>query len=117
MEKTILVRHTLPVALAALLIGAGTYMYVDPFLPAAVSNTSKGYETGYEAGFAAAKELVKNSNAGRMYVLPDDIRSLSGVVTAVEENRLTLRVPVSDPFEDASLAERTILIDACTGGE
>lgn len=72
------------------------------------------YSASYQSGFNAAKSIVENSNVGAMYSTPGDVRNLSGVVTAVTENSLTLRVQVTDPFEDPSLADRTVVIGPST---
>ena len=68
----------------------------------------------YSAGFEAAKKLVAESSIGSIVRIPDDIRTLSGMVTEISGNRITVRTQSMDPFEDASLANRTVLITDAT---
>ena len=68
-------------------------------------------QAGYQAGFATAKDLVENSNLGELIRTPDDIRTISGTVTAVNDTRITLSVVSRNPFD---LAARTILVASST---
>ncbi|HEX8918403.1 MAG TPA: hypothetical protein VF898_07865 [Chloroflexota bacterium] len=85
-------------------------LFVDPYLPANLSHTKKGYDSG----FAAAKNLVYTSTVGAMYRMPDDVRTLSGTVTAVGSDQFTLHTPSQDPFIDPALNDRTVHIDSST---
>ena len=97
-------------AVIALLAGIILGVFVDPYLPASISNAKKGYQ----AGFEAAKMLVASSSVGAMFNTPADVRSLSGTVTAIHGDTLTLHVGVTDPFGDPALADRMVTIDAST---
>ena len=97
-------------AVIALLAGIILGVFVDPYLPASISNAKKGYQ----AGFDAAKTLVASSSVGAMFNTPADVRSLSGTVTAIHGDTLTLHVGVTDPFGDPALADRTVAVDAST---
>ncbi|MFZ3044207.1 MAG: hypothetical protein WA058_03850 [Minisyncoccia bacterium] len=88
-----------------ILIGAIGTIYVDPYLPASVSN--------YQKGFATAKNLVENSSFGDLFKTPADVRTLSGTVTAINGNQLALHVQ-SNPFDNPTLADRTVLISVST---
>lgn len=74
---------------------------------------SKG-ETAYQSGFEAAKKLVVESPLGGMFRIPDDVRVLSGTVTAINGNRVTFHLQTSSPFEDQTLNNRTILVASST---
>jgi hypothetical protein len=95
---------------AALLVGIVIGVLVDPYLPASISNAKKGYQSGFDA----AKMLVASSSVGAMFNTPTDVRMLSGVVTAIDGNIITLRVGMTDPFGDQSLATRVVTVDAST---
>ena len=69
---------------------------------------------GYQAGFNDAKSLVENSGIGKVLRTPDDIRTLSGVVTAIDGDRITMHIQSVNPFDDQTLNDRTILITADT---
>ncbi len=90
-----------------LIIGAGASF---AFLK---SSPTTGNDS-YQAGFDAAKQLVLDSSLGGMFKTPDDIRSLSGTVTAISGNQLTLHTQSTNPFDDPALADRTVLINAST---
>ncbi|HAT68657.1 MAG: hypothetical protein A2481_04560 [Candidatus Yonathbacteria bacterium RIFOXYC2_FULL_47_9] len=68
----------------------------------------------YQAGFDAAKNRILESPAGGALRTPDDIRTLSGIVTAVSGNRITIQTQSIDPFADSELAERTIIVTSNT---
>jgi hypothetical protein len=69
---------------------------------------------GYQAGFNDAKSLVENSGIGNVLRTPDDIRTLSGVVTAIGGDRIAMHIQSVNPFDDQTLNDRTILITADT---
>lgn len=96
--------------IVALLIGIFIGVFVTPYLPASFGN----YKKGYQAGFDAAKMLVASSSVGAMFTTPADIRTLSGVVIAVNGSSITLRISSTDPFADPALADRIITVDANT---
>lgn len=49
-----------------------------------------GGGNSYQAGFDAARARVEQSAVGGMFQTMEDIRSLSGTVTAVSGNRITI---------------------------
>jgi len=68
----------------------------------------------YQAGFNAAKKVVEDSSAGNIFRTPDDVRILSGTVTAIDGNRLAFRINSVNPFDDPALANRTIIVNDST---
>ncbi|HAS84529.1 MAG TPA: hypothetical protein DCS23_00425 [Candidatus Yonathbacteria bacterium] len=64
----------------------------------------------YQEGFNAAKKLVEESSFGMMLRTPDDTRTLSGTVTSVQGNRITIHTQTMNPFEDPALLDRTIIV-------
>src|SRR3989344_3751668 len=68
--------------------------------------------TGYQLGFTTAKTLVEESSLGEALRTPDDVRTISGTVTAVNDTSITLRVLSNDPFD--SLLTRTVLVASST---
>ncbi|MEI8103650.1 MAG: hypothetical protein WCG84_01960 [Candidatus Moraniibacteriota bacterium] len=66
----------------------------------------------YQAGFDAAKELALKS--GVIMPVSDDIRDISGTVTEIKGNRITLRVSMTNPFDDAALIDRIVTVTADT---
>ncbi|HEX8916967.1 MAG TPA: hypothetical protein VF898_00550 [Chloroflexota bacterium] len=99
-----------PAVLVALIVGAAAMLFADPYLPSNLSNTKKGYDTG----FAAAKNLVYTSPVGAIYRMPDDVRAFSGTVTAVGADQFTIHTPSQDPFLDPALNDRIVHIDSST---
>ena len=94
----------------AFLVGAVAVGFADPYLPASLSNTQRGYQ----AGFDAARTLVENSSLGSFFQTPADVRMLSGTVTAINGNRVTFHTQATNPFDDPTLANRVASIDAST---
>ncbi|MBI5400894.1 MAG: hypothetical protein HZB12_02175 [Candidatus Yonathbacteria bacterium] len=91
-----------------ILVGAGASFAYFKQAPASSENT-------YQAGFDAAKKRVLESQMGMMLRTSDDIRVLSGTVTAVNGNRITLHTQSANPFDDdPSLSTRTVLITSET---
>ena len=68
----------------------------------------------YQAGFNDAKKLVTESPAGMMFRTPDDIRTISGTVTEVNGNRITIHTQSQNPFDDPALADRIVTITSET---
>lgn len=96
---------------ALLLVGAIIGVFADPYLPSSLSNSKKEYQ----AGFTAARTLAENSNFGGMFrKTPDDVRWLVGTVTSIGGGKLTLHTPPGNPFDDQTLVDRTIILDAST---
>ena len=92
-----------------LLIGVVLGAVIDPYLPTSISNAKKGYQ----AGFDAAKKVIRNSSLAGI-LTPSDVRTLSGRVTSVGANQITIHYIPTDPFADPSLADRIILVNSST---
>ena len=84
-------------------------MFADPYLPVSLSNAKKGYQNG----FSAAERLVMASSFGAM-MSPSDVHSISGTVGAVNGNKIMVHTVSTDPFADASLADRIVDISTDT---
>ena len=78
------------------------------------SLSTGGIDNSYQAGFEAAKQRVLESGAGMILKTPDEIRSLSGTVTEIQGNRITLHVQSVDPFADATLNDRIVTVTGDT---
>ncbi len=65
----------------------------------------------YQEGFDAAKKTVLESSLGGIFTTPEDIKTLLGNVTAIDGNRITIKVQSNNPFDDIALGERTVFID------
>lgn len=64
----------------------------------------------YKDGFDAARKLVEDSPMGAIFKTPDDVRSISGVVTKVSGSSVTVLTTTNNPFDDKALLERTVLL-------
>jgi hypothetical protein len=93
-----------------LLIGTIIGIFIDPYLPASLSNSKKGYQVG----FSAAETLVQNSSLGSFFRTPSTVNALQGTVTSIHGNSLTLHISPVNPFDDPAFADRTIRITAST---
>ncbi|MCF7815522.1 MAG: hypothetical protein K9M10_02035 [Candidatus Pacebacteria bacterium] len=92
-----------------LIIGIGlTFLYFKE--PPLQQEESRSPESYYQEGFDAAKKRVLDSNLGSVFITSDDIRSVSGNVTEIKENLISVRVNSLSPFEDPELNERIIVI-------
>lgn len=92
------------------IVGMVAGVFADPYLPAALSNTQKGYT----AGFTAARARVENSSIGGMFKSPTEVHMVVGTVTAVNGNAISIHVNSSNPFDDPALLNRTVLIGTST---
>lgn len=71
------------------------------------------WQIRYQMGFNAAKSLVEHSSFGAiMMSAPDDIRILSGTVTAVGSDRIMVHTVSNNPFD--TLSDRTVLVASST---
>lgn len=103
-------------ALAIFVIGLATYPLLEQKLfdrdtdLSTVSNNQS-----YEDGFNAARKLVEESSLGKMIQSEDDIRFVSGVITAIEGTRVTIHdESVQNPFEKNIPSDRVVVIDQDT---
>lgn len=93
-----------------LLVGVIIGVFTDPYLSASLSNTKKGYQSG----FTAARTLVE-SRLGDILKVPNDIRTLSGTVISVGDGSLILHIqPISIFGDPAEILDRTVLVTAST---
>lgn len=89
------------------LIGAcATFFYLK--------QTPAGTENTYQAGFDAARKLVEESSVGPMLQAAADMRAVSGTVTLISGNRITIHTQSMDPFIDPSLLDRTVIVSGDT---
>lgn len=94
-----------------LVFGALLEIFSDPYLPASLSNTKKGYDNG----FAAARTLVEKSSFGTFFKTEADVRIVTGTITAISGNQFTLHDDlVINPFEKTSFKERTVVMTDTT---
>ncbi|MFA5997257.1 MAG: hypothetical protein WC791_02085 [Candidatus Paceibacterota bacterium] len=84
--------------------------YVIAFILGALIGGCALSAYGYHKGFASAYKLVTDSQMGLMFKIPDDVRMLSGVVTAVNADSIVIKTRQNSPFEDPAIASRTIVI-------
>lgn len=88
--------------------------YFFVLIVALILGGAGGVAYGYQKGFDTAKNLVEKSMLAPMIQTPQDIRSLSGSVTAVNGSTITIRTESSNPFEDQNLLVRTVIVSANT---
>lgn len=90
-----------------ILIGTGASFVYFKQAPVDSPNT-------YQAGFDAARKLVEQSSVGPMLQVATEVHVLFGTVTTVNGNSITIHTQSMNPFDDPSLADRTILVNANT---
>lgn len=95
-------------AIVGILLGAGASFIYLKQAPVSVGGGS------YQAGFDAAKKLAEEGPLGMMLRTPDDIRTISGTVTAISGNQITIHTQSANPFDDPTLLDRTITVTATT---
>lgn len=71
-------------------------------------------ENAYQAGFDAAKKRIEESGLSGVFLAGNEIHTLSGTVTAVNGNLITLQAQPIDPFVDPALTDRTVIITSDT---
>lgn len=110
-SKTISPATHLIAGIGLFLAGAVAWVFVDPYLPASLSNTQKGYQ----AGFTTARTLVENSSSGSFFRVENDVRFVSGTVTAIEGNHFSIHSELANnPFDKSAINDRTVLIGDST---
>lgn len=95
---------------AAVVVSLVAGFFLDPYLPASMSNAKKGYTTGFDA----ARQIVEGSRYGDYFRTPSDIRYVSGTVTAINGDRLTISAQEQNLFDGLVESEKTVIIDANT---
>ncbi len=83
-------------------LGIVSGIFVDPYLPSPLSN--------FKTGFNSARNLAQQSSFGSMFRVPDDIRSLSGTVVAVNGNSLSVKTRSVDPFDNPINNNRIVTV-------
>lgn len=79
------------------------------------SQTVDTTSSNYQAGFNAARKLVEESSVGNFFKTQDDIRSVSGAVTAIDGNRITIHdESMSNPFDVPNVSDKIVIIDTNT---
>jgi len=68
----------------------------------------------YQTGFNKAKSLVEASVIGGALQTQEDVRILSGTVTAISDDGFTLHTSTINPFDKNAIADRTVRITAET---
>lgn len=96
--------------IAVFIAGCVVGVFADPYLPASLSNAKKGYQSGFDA----AKKLVLDNPVSGLFKTSDDVRSIRGVITAVEGNTVTFHLSLINPFDDQTLNDRVVTISAST---
>lgn len=95
---------------SALVLGFVGNFVVDPYLPLQISNTKKAHAQG----FVEAKELVQKSPLGKLFPQVEDMRFVSGKVTAINGNKITIHITNNDPFDDSFIADRVVVVASTT---
>lgn len=101
---------SLLIIIAVFISGGVIGIAADPYLPSALSNAKKGYDTG----FAAARKVVEDSTLGNFFKTPDDVRFLYGAVTSASSTSFVIHTRESNPFEDSTLSDRIVMVTADT---
>jgi hypothetical protein len=105
---------------ALFLAGAVVWVFVDPYLPASLSNSQKGYQTG----FTAARTLVEKSDLGTLFRTQINrstiTGTISGTVTAIQGNRINIHDSslqndsLNTLFNVPFITDRTVIVDTNT---
>ncbi len=77
-----------------------------------LSSLNTGANT-FQAGWEAAKKRLSDSGFGTP-MANLEIKNLTGQVTAVKGNAITLKIRPLEPLADPSLDERTVIVDSNT---
>lgn len=103
-------------ALAIFVVGFATYSLLEQKLFSNDTDLSTvSRNQSYEEGFNAARKLVEESSLGKMIQSEDDIRFVSGVITAIEGTRVTIHdESIQNPFEKNIPSDRVVVIDQNT---
>ena len=96
--------------IVAFVVGVGVGIVAVPHLPPSLG----GVAGQYQAGFDAAKKRVEESNLGGILRTPEDVRSLTGFVMAINGNRLSLHTQSMGPFDDPALDDRIVVVNGDT---
>lgn len=109
--ETHAISQYLILTVVAFIVGGVVGVLADPYLPASLSNSKKGYQVG----FSAARTLVEKSALGNFFKTQSDVRSIPGTVTSIDGNRITIQgQSANNPFDGPALNTRTVIIDTNT---
>ena len=98
------------VLIMGIIIGASTaFVY---FKKAPQSTLS--LETARQEGFDTAARFIRESSFGDTSSTPGNVYTLSGIVTEVQGNRITIHTPSNNPFDDHTLSDRTAIVNSDT---
>ena len=97
------------------LLGVFLVFTLDKYLPSFLSNTKKGYNIGYATGFTTAKSIVEKSTVGGFFKSPDEIKTISGAITSIKGNVLTIHSQsIGNPFDGAVINDRSVTVSSTT---
>lgn len=96
-------KHYIVTLILGIIIGAGmSFIYFN--------QTYKDAKNSYQSGFETAKKRVLESNMGMIFRTPEDIRAISGKVTMISGNSITIHTESMNPFEEITLNDRIITV-------
>jgi hypothetical protein len=78
------------------------------------SEEKKDVKDTYAAGWAAAKQRLADTGAFRAVGNNTEIKSISGIVSKIENNIITIKSQPIELLSDPSLDERTVDVDSNT---
>lgn len=94
--------------IVGIIVGVGASFVYFKQAPASIGGGT------YQEGFDTARARVLESPMGMIFKTPDDIRTISGAVTAISGNQITIHTESQNPFDDPALADRTITLSSDT---
>jgi len=101
----------LSIIIVSILVGMAICLPLDRYLPSNLSNSKKNYSLGYTSGFNAAKKIVMDSELGSFFKVEDNIHVISGVITAINGEKITLKsLSAISPFDTNPIQERKVTI-------
>ena len=84
--------------------------YIAVFIIGALIGAGLSFPLSKQVGFNIAKERVFASPMGAVFRSPDEVRSISGTVTEIKGDEITIHTEVRSVFDDTSFADRTVII-------
>jgi len=114
MKNSIII--SLIVALVFFTLGYALGASLSPKTGGKTSSFLSGLSTGantFQAGWDAAKKRLADSGFGAP-MANLEIKNLTGQVTAVKDNAITIKISPLEPLADPSLDQRIVKVDANT---
>lgn len=71
-------------------------------------------ESARQEGFDTAARFINERGFGDTSSTSDSVYVLSGIVTGVQGNRITIHTQSNNPFDDHTLSERTAIVNSDT---